>query len=73
MIPTAFVCTNIFICLTKTTAAQNEDALSYHGVRGLHFMAVVFVRSMYLLKSKTSLWKIEALKAETNPKSCFIS
>ena len=32
-------------CLTKTTAAQNEDALCYHRVRGLYFMAVVFVRS----------------------------
>ena len=26
---------------TKTTAAQNEDALSYHRVRGLYFPAVV--------------------------------
>ena len=32
------------ILLTKTTAAQNEGALSYHKVRGLHFLAVVFVR-----------------------------
>ena len=32
--------------LTKTTAAQNEDALSYHRVRGLYFLAVVFVRSI---------------------------
>ena len=31
------------ILLTKTTAAQNEDALSYQGVRGLYFLAVVFV------------------------------
>ena len=31
------------ILLTKTTAAQNEDALSYHRVRGLYFQAVVFV------------------------------
>ena len=28
------------ICLTKTTATQNEDALSYHRVRGLYFTAV---------------------------------
>ena len=34
------------ILLTKTTAAQNEDALSYHKVRGLYFLAVVFVRSI---------------------------
>ena len=26
----------------KQLAAQNEDALSYHRVRGLHFLAVVF-------------------------------
>ena len=35
------------ILLTKTTAAQNEVALSYHTVRGLYFLAVVFVRSIY--------------------------
>ena len=33
----------IYILLTKTTAAQNEDALSYHTVRGLHYLAVIFV------------------------------
>ena len=34
------------ICLdrlpTKTTATQNEVALSYHSVRGLYFLAVIF-------------------------------
>ena len=30
------------ILLTKTTAAQNDVALSYHRVRGLYFLAVVF-------------------------------
>ena len=30
---------------TKTTAAQDEVVLSYHKVRGLYFMAVVFVTS----------------------------
>ena len=35
-----------YILLTKTTAAQNGVALSYHKVRGLYFMAVVFVRSI---------------------------
>ena len=41
--------------LTKTTAAQNEDALSYHKVRGLYFLAVVFVRRicMYVSMIKT--------------------
>ena len=29
--------------LTKTTASQNEVALSYHKVRGVYFMVVVFV------------------------------
>ena len=36
----------IFTLLTKTTAAQNEVALSYHRVRGLYFLAVVFVSSI---------------------------
>ena len=31
------------ILLTKTTAALNEVALSYHEVRRLYFLAVVFV------------------------------
>ena len=35
---------NIF--LTKTTAAQNEVALSHHRVRGLYFLAVVFAATM---------------------------
>ena len=34
------------IHLIKTTAAQNEVALSYHRVRGLYFLAVVFVATM---------------------------
>ena len=34
------------IHLTKTTAAQNDDALSYMRVRGLYYLAVVFVRSI---------------------------
>ena len=35
---------------TKTTAAQNDDALSYYTVRGLYFLAVVFVRIVYISK-----------------------
>ena len=31
------------IFLTKVTATDNETALSYHIVRGLYFLAVVFV------------------------------
>ena len=44
------------ILLTKATAAQNEDTLSYHTVRGLYFLAVVFVGSIFtdLLNSLTS-------------------
>ena len=32
----------LYILLTKTTAAQNEVALSYHRVREFYFLAVVF-------------------------------
>ena len=39
---------NFIILLTKTTAAQNDDALSYYTVRGLYFLAVVFVRNIRL-------------------------
>ena len=35
------------ILLTKTTAAQTEDAHSYYRVRGLYFLAVVFVATIY--------------------------
>ena len=31
---------------TKTTAAQNAVAFSYDEVRGLYFMAVIFVKSI---------------------------
>ena len=34
--------------LTKTTAAQNEVALRYYRVRGLYFLAVVFVTTIYI-------------------------
>ena len=39
----------VIILLTKTTAAQNEDALSYHRVRGLCFLAVVSVATIVIL------------------------
>ena len=32
--------------LAKTTAVQNEDALSYLRVRGLYFLAVVFAANI---------------------------
>ena len=37
---------NGIILLTKTTAAQNEVALSYHKVRGLYIPAVVFAATI---------------------------
>ena len=39
------------IRLTKTTAAQNDDALSYHSVRGQCFQAVVFVATKINMSS----------------------
>ena len=38
--------TALGILLTKTTAVRNEVALSYHSVRGLYFLAVVFVTTI---------------------------
>ena len=35
------------ILLTKTTAAQTEDALSYYRVHWLCFLPVVFVATIY--------------------------
>ena len=34
---------------TKTAAAQNEVALSYHNVRGLYFLRVVFAATIVFL------------------------
>ena len=39
----------MYIPLTKTIAAQNEVALSYHRVRGQYFMAAVFATTIVLL------------------------
>ena len=36
-----------YILLTKTTTAQTEVTLSYHRVRGLYFLAVIFAATMY--------------------------
>ena len=36
----------IYTLLTKTTDAQNDFALSYHIVRGLYFLAVVFTATI---------------------------
>ena len=40
--------------LIKTTATQNEVALSYHIVRGLYFLAVVFVATIDNLMLKNN-------------------
>ena len=39
----------IFIHLIKTTTVQNEVTLSYHRVRGLYFLAVVFVATIDII------------------------
>ena len=36
----------VTIILTKITAAQNEVALSYHGMRDLYFLAVIFAATI---------------------------
>ena len=43
---TLYTCYNQVRLLTKTTAAQKEVALNYHRVRGLYFLAVVFVATV---------------------------
>ena len=43
------------IHLTKTTAALNEDALSYYTVRGLYFLAVVFATSILSITAGVTL------------------
>ena len=49
------------ILLTKTTAARNGVALSYHRVRGLYFLAVVFAAIILLL---LNVFAMEALTRE---------
>ena len=43
------ICSDITILPTKTTAAQNDDALSYYIVRGLYFLAIVYMRSITMI------------------------
>ena len=50
---------DIIILLTKTTAAQNEDALSYYTVRGLYFLASCFcVKYNYQIYKSLSTLKV---------------
>ena len=46
------------ILLTKTTAAQNDFALSYHRVRGLYSLAVDFVATIGKSRCSTLLTTI---------------
>ena len=41
--------TPVNIPITKTTASQNGVALSYHSVRGLYFLAVIFAAIIVIL------------------------
>ena len=43
-----------FILLTKITAAQYEVALSYHKLRGLYFLIVVFAGNINIDNSKAT-------------------
>ena len=45
---TTVVIMDVTILLTKTTASQNEVALRYYTVRGLYFLAAVFVTNIIL-------------------------
>ena len=55
------------ILLTKTTAAQNEVALSYHKVRGIYFLAVFFAATIYILGVReTGHFNIKTVTPETN-------
>ena len=57
----------INILFTKSTAAQNEVALSYHRERGLYFLAVVFTSNIIAHKTRNvSLWFILRLEVLIN-------
>ena len=45
---------------TKTTAVQNEVALSYHKVHGLYFLAVVFATSIAIADWRYIIETIES-------------
>ena len=47
--------------LTKTTAAQNEVALSYHRVRGLYSQAVVIEATIIVLHLRLSFTLNDAI------------
>ena len=51
------ICCGDIILPTKTTAARNGVALSYHRVRGLYFLAVVFAAT--ILKQNIILQRVK--------------
>ena len=65
MSDTTVLLSGLVIIITKATATQNEVALSYHSVRGLYFLAVVFVRSISLLIPDKKCHKIFAKKCSS--------
>ena len=54
LLRTLFLFENLNV-LTKTTAARNGVAVSYHWVRGLHFLAVVFAATIVIWYNDTSI------------------
>ena len=69
----SWFCRIYTIILTKTTAAQIEVALSYHRVRGLYFMAVIFAATIKFILlhpvSKDLYLKYRTIKKEKGPKN----
>ena len=65
------------ILLTKTTAALSEVALSYHSVRGLYFLAVVFAVTIVCLYNirvvhlSQILFEIEGRFRTCNNYTCY--
>ena len=60
----------IYRLLTKITAAQNEVALTYHRVRGLYFLAVIFGATVIFRYSHTPANQIER-EADTGREIAF--
>ena len=58
---------NSTIHLIETTAARNDVALSYHKVRGLYVLAVVFAATVILASDTCSLVEEDPLELATHP------
>ena len=48
--------------LTKTTAVQNDDALSYIRVRELYYLAVVFVTTIFTIITRANVTNLRMLE-----------